>query len=227
MGKRPHLRALDLFCCQGGVSRGLVNAGFKVEGVDILPQHRYPYKFHQADALDFPLDGFDFVWASPPCQKFTRMNRGLLQSQCRAKDHPDLIEPMRAKLKAWGGPWIMENVPGAPLLDPAQVYGSAFGLDVQRHRIFESNCMLLGTACHHGRYRRDKPSLHRNCGNGSRVVGCYGNGRGKGDNIALWSSAMRIDWMTRKGLAQAIPPDYSEYLGRQVMRIIQGSFSTQ
>lgn len=199
---------------------GLHRAGFEVTGVDIRPQPRYPFKFIQCDALNADLSGFDFVWASPPCQKYTRMNRGLLQAQGRSKAHPDLIAPTREKLKAWGGPYIIENVIGAPLLNPLMLCGSSFGLRVQRHRLFESNLMLLGHACAHGQWNYDLPSLHRLQGK-SRVVGCYGNGRGAGDNLAAWRNAMGIDWMTRKELAQAIPPAYAEFLGAQVMAAIK------
>ena len=147
------------------------------------------------------------------------MTQGLLESQGRGREYPDLVAPVRAKLMAWGGVWIIENVPGAPLENPAQLCGSAFGLLVQRHRIFESNILLLDTPCTHGWQTLDKPPLHRLQGR-SRVVGCYGNGRGKGDDKKLWAQAMGIDWMTRKEMAQAIPPAYSEFLGRQVVRAL-------
>lgn len=195
---------------------GLHRAGFDVTGVDNRPQPNYPFTFILGDALQADLTGFDFVWASPPCQAYTRMTQGLLASQGRGREYPRLIEDVRAKLQSWGGLWIIENVPGAPLDNPAQLCGSAFGLLVQRHRIFESNVLLLDTPCEHGWQTFDKPSLHRLQGR-SRVVGCYGNGRGKGDDKALWSRAMGIDWMTRKEMAQAIPPAYSEFLGRQVI----------
>jgi len=199
---------------------GLHRAGFTVDGWDIRPQPRYPFEFHQADALEADLDGFDFVWASPPCQSYTRMNRGLLESQGRKKDHPDLIAATRAKLQAWGGPYIIENVEGAPLINPVRLCGSSFGLDVQRHRLFESNIFLLELPCTHGIWVKDKPPQYRLTGK-SRIVGCYGNGRGAGDTVGSWRKAMGIDWMTRKELAQAIPPAYSEYLGRQIVTWIK------
>ncbi len=197
---------------------GLSRCGFTVEGWDIKPQPRYPFTFHQGDALDADLSGFDFVWASPPCQAYTRMNRGLLESQGRKKDHPDLIGATRDKLLKWGGLFIIENVTGAPLINPVMLCGSSFGLDVQRHRIFESNVFIFSQPCIHSVYVQDKPPLHRLQAKKSRVVGCYGNSRGAGDNVVAWQKAMGIDWMTRKELAQAIPPAYSEYLGRFVMR---------
>jgi len=199
---------------------GLHRAGFEVQGWDIRPQPRYPFTFHLTNALDADLSAFDFVWASPPCQRYTRMNRGLLAAQGRAKEHPDLVPAIRQKLKAWGGPYIIENVEGSPLLNPTLLCGSSFGLRVQRHRLFESNVMLLGHACSHGQWSYDLPSLHRLQGK-SRVVGCYGNGRGAGDNLKAWRDAMQIDWMTRKELAQAIPPAYSEFLARQVLAMMK------
>ena len=137
------LRALDLFCCAGGAAMGLSKAGFEVVGVDLMPQPRYPFEFHQGDALAFPTDGFDFIWASPPCQRYT-----VSQNASKNREaHPDLIAPVRAKLQAWGGPWIMENVVGAPLINPTMLCGLALGLKVKRHRLFESNRFLLAPPC--------------------------------------------------------------------------------
>src|SRR5262245_55709699 len=99
------LRALDLFCCAGGAGMGLHRAGFEVVGVDIRPQPRYPFEFHQADALTFPTDGFDFIWASPPCQAHSSISR----VSGRQEHHIDRIEETRAKLEASGVPWVMEN----------------------------------------------------------------------------------------------------------------------
>ena len=216
MNPTNNLRAADLYCGAGGAAMGLHRAGFAVEGWDIKPQKHYPFVFHLGDALKADLAGFDFVWASPPCQRYTRMNRGLLAAQGRAREYPDLVAAVRQKLLDWGGPFIIENVEGAPLLNPLTLCGSEFGLRVQRHRLFESNILLMGRGCSHGQWERDLPSLHRLQGK-SRVVGCYGNGRGAGDDIKAWRSAMGIDWMTRKELSQAIPPAYSEFLGRQVI----------
>lgn len=219
-GLVPRPLAADLFCCAGGAGMGLHHAGFDVEGWDIKPQPRYPFTFHLGDALEADLSAFAFVWASPPCQAYTRMSRGLLQSQGRGKEHPRLIEATREKLEAWGGPYIIENVTGAPLRNPLMLCGSSFGLRVQRHRLFESNLMLLGHGCSHGQWDKDLPSLHRLQGK-SRVVGCYGHGRGAGDTVKAWGDAMEIGWMLRRELAQAIPPAYSNFLGAQVMTTIK------
>lgn len=218
MRRRP--RALDLFCKTGGASMGLYRAGFIVTGVDIEPQPRYPFRFVQADALTFNLSGFDYVWASPPCQKYTRMAQGLLESQGRCRDYPDLIAPIREKLIVSGLPYTIENVIGAPLHTSVILCGSSFGLLIQRHRAFESNFLVLVPQCAHFNQVKDKPPLHRLQGV-SRVVGCYGNGRGRGDNLALWRKAMEIDWMTRQELAQAVPPVYAEHIGRFARQAFQ------
>lgn len=114
---------------------------------------------------------------------------------------------------------MIENVEGAPLLFPSRLCGSVFNLLVQRHRYFECSFFFITPRCQHQGYIADKPPLHRLQGV-SRVVGCYGNGRGKGDNLALWSKAVNIDWMTRRELAQAIPPAYTKFVGLQLIEFL-------
>lgn len=197
------LKALDLFCCAGGASAGLVRAGFEVHGVDLAPQPEYPWRFLQADALSVEMRGFDLIWASPPCQAHSRATK-------RWKDavHLDLIPATRARLKASGALYIIENVIGAPLDNPVMLCGSMFGLGVQRHRLFETNFPVVQLPCDHE-------------GQGP-VVGVYGHsgGSSKRDGltfpgVASWREGMGISWMTRDKLAQAIPPVYSEYLALQ------------
>ena len=146
------LKALDLFSGQGGATRGLQMAGYHVTGVDIDPQPRYiGDAFIQGDALTFDLDGYDLIWASPPCQAYSE----LTPMEARA-DHPDLIDPIRTRLKAQTAPWIIENVAGArrKLHNPFMLCGSMFGLDVWRHRYFESVPRIfdLLPPCAHRRY---------------------------------------------------------------------------
>ncbi len=150
-------RALDLFCCAGGATKGLQRAGFHVTGVDIKPQPRYcGDAFHQADAMTFPLEGFDFIWASPPCQAFTT-----LRFMPTAKEHPNLIPETRSRLVAAGIPYCIENVDGAPLGDSGYLImlcGTMFGLqtadgraELRRHRLFETSFSIpLRPACQHG-----------------------------------------------------------------------------
>lgn len=206
-------RALDLFCGAGGAGMGLHRAGFEVVGVDIRPQPRYPFEFHQSDALTFPLEGFDFIWASPPCQAHTA-----LKTMHNAKSHLDLIPETRRRLQSCGGPWVIENVPGAPLGMGIQLCGTSFGLgaggaELRRHRHFESSMMLLGAPCDHrlpviGVYGGHARNRKRSVGS-----------RGARDFYGKAGEALGIDWMTIAELSQAIPPAYAEFIGRQVLSI--------
>lgn len=205
------MKALDLFCGAGGASMGLRRAGFDVTGIDIAPQKNYPFRFIQGDALAADLSGYDFVWASPPCQAHSS-----LKSMHNAKKHLDLIPATRAKLKAWDGPSVIENVCGAPLWNPVKLCGTMFGLgtgdaELRRHRLFECSFWFLsGIYCNHSR---------------PRVIGVYGgHGRDRRRKVNTQDysteqrrEAMGIDWMTGAELSQAIPPAYSEYLARQFM----------
>jgi hypothetical protein len=202
---RPRL--VDLCCGGGGATKGYQRAGFYVVGVDVKPQPNYcGDEFYQADALEFPLDGFDAVHASPPCQRYIR---GGLSNKAR---HPDLLGPIRERLEASGLPWVIENVPGAPMRPDVVLCGSMFGLEVRRHRWFESNAGLLPwtLSCDHSR----------------PVAGVYGHSHGKrgawpgmlSDNHEVWSRAMGIDWMTSAELADAIPPAYTQLIGADLLR---------
>lgn len=219
--RRP--RIVDLFCYAGGAGMGLYRAGFDVVGVDIEPQPNYPFEFVCADALGFDLAGFDAVWASPPCQRFTRVQAlGEARNGGYPDTHLDLVEPTRAVLRASGLPYIIENVVGAPLIDPITLCGKTFGLKVYRHRLFESNVAL--TAPPHEPHNDSTPSA----GNGKSPKGFIsvaGSGGVRGMNaaeiVAYWSYAMGIDWMTRRELAQAVPPVYAEWNGRQLLAAVR------
>jgi len=143
------LRLLDLFCCSGGAGVGYHRAGFDVVGVDIDHQEEYPFEFVQGNALEYVKEHghkFDVIHASPPCQHFTKYKN------CRkdiAERYEDLIQPTRDVLQASGKPYVMENVVGSPLLAPITLCGSMFGLDVRRHRLFESNMELTPPKCDH------------------------------------------------------------------------------
>lgn len=210
-------RALDLFCKAGGATKGLRDAGFYVVGVDIEEQPRYcGDEFHRADALTFPLDGFDFIWASPPCQPNLHGLNAVNRKRGRAPKRVDLIAETRARLVASGLPYVIENVVGAPLVNPVRLCASSFGLPMRRHRLFESNVFLWGLPCDHSWQTEKKyPTNFRPGGRivMSSVVQVYGNTAGS----ALWAEAMGIDWMSRAELMEAIPPKYSEFIGGQVM----------
>lgn len=202
-------RALDLFCSAGGMSMGLHLAGFEVHGVDIKPQPRYPFWFRQMDALDVDLTGFDLVCASPPCQRYSRATM-MAGGAAHRETHPDLIEPVRRKLAGSGALTCIENVPLAPLRRDVELTGQMFGLKVIRHRIFEVNFPVL------------TPDRARS-GRGLAKAGLVETVAGKGSGIQVrdrWRSAMCIDWMTTRELAQAIPPAYGEFIGRWAMRCL-------
>lgn len=205
-------KALDLFCKAGGASMGLHLAGFDVTGVDIEPQPRYPFRFIQADALGFPLEGYDFIWASPPCQRYS------IASQCRpglAGEYPDLIAPIRDRLERAGVPYVIENVAGAfrLLRKPLLLCGTMFGLDLYRHRFFEAN-YDLGYILHPNHLTICSRAGHWKPGTWVSVTGNCAP-------IELSKKAMQIDWMNRAELAEAIPPAYSEYIGKIALEHIQ------
>lgn len=221
---RPLL--IDLYCGAGGAAMGYHQAGFDVIGVDLFPQPRFPFVFIQADVLKLTPEwlrmmGADAVHASPKCQKHSAM-----KSMHNAKVHEDQIPGTRALLRAWDGPWIMENVEGAPLIHPLRLCGSMFGLGVegarlQRHRDFESQLPLT----------KPGPCVHPR---GVPVLGVYGDharnrkrrpgsaDRGVQDfTQAQANAAMGIDWMTFGELSEAIPPAYTRHLGAQLLEHIR------
>jgi DNA (cytosine-5)-methyltransferase 1 len=203
-------RALDLFCGAGGAARGLQMAGFHVTGVDIKPQPRYcGDAFVQGDALNPPFDlsRFDFIWASPPCQAHSKTRA------ITGKVYPNLIPQTRNLLA--GHPFtVIENVPGAPLRQSFHLCGTMFGLKVLRHRHFEASFLVLAPSCG----RHGGTNSHRGYSTGAEFVCVAGNNYRRFEGAA----AMGIDWMrTRAELSEAIPPAYSEYIGRAALRYIQ------
>lgn len=209
MGGARGLKALDLFCGAGGASMGLSRAGFDVAGVDINPQKNYPFGFIQADALTVPLEGYDFYWASPPCQAFTLAG---LSHRMNGKEYPDLVAAIRERLNETGKPYVIENVPGAPIRPDVILCGSLFGMRLVRHRWFELSGFpftLTQSCAHH-------PDPVTVCGHGTpnwvreRRGGVAFKQQEKRD-------AMGIDWMNRGELAQAIPPAYSEWIAKRIL----------
>jgi DNA (cytosine-5)-methyltransferase 1 len=212
---RPRL--LDAFCGAGGAGMGYHRAGFDVVGVDIKPQPRYPFEFHQGDALEFIAEHgheFDVIHASPPCQAYSQ---AALSERNRGKEYPDLLAETRAVLELAGVAWVIENVPDAPMRADYRLCGCQFGLDLRRERWFETSW--------HGF------DLRPSCFHPYPVVSVVGHGTpswvreklGYNPTIAHYRAAMGIDWMNRDELSQAIPPAYTAYLGIQLLAALERS----
>lgn len=186
---------------------GYHRAGFEVVGVDIKPQKNFPFEFHQADAMTYPLEGFDVIHASPPCQRY---------SQCtppqNRENHPDLINAIRERLLMNNRPFVIENVPGARslLISPIMLCGTMFGLKIFRHRYFECSQAVkcLTYSCNHHKL----PVL---------ITGTTRRKTGRFEYSAQeCRDASGLDWMTRKEMDQAIPPAYTEFIGKQLMEAL-------
>jgi hypothetical protein len=186
------LKLLDLFCGAGGAAMGYHRAGFEVVGIDIAPQPNYPFEFVQADALEYPLGGFAAIHASPPCQHYAPVTRW----RGRREPHPDLVAVTRSRLRSSGVPWVIENVRGSPLRASHMLCGSMFGLQVRRHRYFETTLPLrLVPACSHR--RGDMGFEHK--------------------QERAYADAMGCDWMTSHEAREAIPPAYTEFIGKALL----------
>jgi DNA (cytosine-5)-methyltransferase 1 len=183
---------LDLFCGAGGAAMGYHRAGFDVVGVDINFQPRYPFEFHQADAMTYPLDGFDAIHASPPCQHYANVTAWRGDQQ----DHPDLLPAMLERLSAVDVPWVVENVPEAPVRRDFLLCGSQFGLKVRRHRVFQTSPRMF-TLIPPCRHRGLLPFMHK----GERA----------------YADAMGCEWMTSHEAREAIPPAFTQHIGEALL----------
>lgn len=191
---------------------GYAKAGYQVVGMDIKHGKRYPFEYIRRDVMTLrpeDLEGFDLIHASPPCQTYS-VTKHLRVAQGKSTSKQDLLAQVRSLLVVSEIPYVIENVKGAPLIDPVQLCGSAFGLKVRRHRLFESSMELRGTDCHHK--EQGKP------------VGIYGSMRdeipGGGHTAKTMDEAreaMGIDWMIWGELVEAIPPAYTHYIGQQIL----------
>jgi hypothetical protein len=217
-------RALDLFCCAGGATKGLQRAGFHVTGVDIRAQPRYcGDEFYQADAMTFPLDGFDFIWASPPCQGYSShvSSQSSQWVPTKGKDEPRLIAAMRDRLVASGAHWAIENVVGARAeMDVClTLCGAMFGLPIARHRLFQTSFFILQPQ--HDKCKGVAKRFAAERGWDYRDMSVTGKGRRAG-TAGRWAEILGIDWpMAQRELSEAIPPAYSEYIGRAVLQRLQ------
>ena len=213
-------RLLDLFCCEGGAATGYHQAGFDVVGVDIDPQPRYPFPFIQKDATAVDMRfvrSFDALHASPPCQKHS----DLAKRNGNADAWPCFIAPVRALFVASGLPYVIENVEGAPLVDPVMLCGTMFPeTRVLRHRLFETNWPLIPRA--HGKhplvYTMDKRKAHYGKLNEwTSPVQVTGGGN---CSKAAAADAMGMPWASKHGLNEAIPPAYTRFIGEQLLEFL-------
>lgn len=217
-------KILDLFCCSGGAGQGYMDSGFEVTGIDIKNVTNYPGKFIQAPALFYLRRNghlYDAIHASPPCQKYSKSTA---QFRKQGKQYADLIDKTRKILKLTGKPFIIENVPSAPIRADIKLCGSMFNLKVLKERFFEiENCFIMQIGIPH------KIDSVRN-GDFAQVVG---KGQKKGQNkldkpfkfdgpfIEQWKFAMGIDWMNKaEQLAEAMPPAYTNYIGTHLINYL-------
>lgn len=223
---------LDLYCCQGGASRGYADAGWSPVGIDIDPQPRYPFPFHQGDAIEAMAtlvrgDSLPFVdpdgqvqhlWlsditaahASPPCQARTKAQK------IRGNEHPNLIAPTRDLLIKAGLPYVIENVVPEnadtdpdPLIDPMMLCGAMFGIETYRHRLFETNFEVEAPEHPVHIFRNTKMGRRPVEGEFMHIVGNF-------TDPERARRIMSMPWASRDGLREAIPPVYAEHIGRQM-----------
>lgn len=206
-------RLLDLYCCAGGAAMGYSRAGWDVVGVDIVPQPRYPFDFIRADALDVLTDvsflaGFDVVHASPPCQ-----HASTLRALSPDKEYPELIEPTRDLLDAWGGRYVIENVMTAALVKERCIVlcGEMFGLRTYRHRRFESRLSLTQPA--HPKHVKRTATVYRR----QRWAEGWHVSMTGDPGAYFGPEAMGIDWMSGREMCEAVPPSYTELIGGMLL----------
>lgn len=212
-------RLLDLFCGAGGAAKGYQRAGFHVTGVDIAPQPNYcGDDFIQGDAMRVT-PGTEYryhaIHASPPCQSYSRAFKHMAEPQ------PMLVDAVREWFKLLVIPWVIENVPGAPIADAPTLFGdhgftlcgTAFGLRVERHRLFESSVPMASSECRHTRHALNP----HNVAGRKRIYGEFG----RGDPEKIWAREMGVEWMNRHEAREAIPPAYTEWIGRELLRVLE------
>ena len=208
-------KLLDAYSCAGGAGYGYHLAGFDVTGLDKDPQPHYPFAFVQRDALEALADRdflarFDVIHASPPCQDHTR-----------GGSHPVhgtgwMLAATRERLIASGLPWVIENVPGSPMRADFDLCGCLFdlslpGMQLVRRRWFETSwrAFEMRPPCHH-----TGPAISVT---GHGTTSYARDKLGRNPTIAEYRALMAIDWMNRDELSQAIPPPYTEHVGRALL----------
>lgn len=213
---------------------GYHRSGFDVIGFDVLVQPRYPFSFAQADAIEVleqllvygSYEGIPApaaIHASMPCQRWSTQTKQ--HGPEVVASHPDLIGPVRELLQAWGGVWVMENIPAAPLRRAVLVCGAALGLThdgywLKRHRHFEFSSLLsrgTGCGCHPGMRFLDVTGG----GPTTRPRLDGGGGRPHKGTAEQVRSIMGMPWATKGGCNEAIPPAYTEFVGRQLLYLLE------
>ena len=209
--------ALDLFCGAGGASMGLHRSGLfdEIIGVDIEPQPDYPFDFKLGDALEVDVQALapDFIWASPPCQRFVTLVDVDPAARTKPEDHPDLITATRELIA--GHPWTcIENVSAAPIRRDIVLEGGNVGIpNMKRRRCFEVSWrtqsprpFTIGFVLHkvYGRGgTRDKRTVER------RLKAGLPKTINSSEVQSLWSVDWTGDW---DSLREMVPPAYSTYV---------------
>lgn len=204
---RPRL--LVCFCCQGGEAKGYHDAGFDIVGVDIAPQPRFPFGFNQGDAIEYVKKyghRFDAIAGGPPCQRYSKTQR------IQDNEHPDLIGPFRDACQATGLPYVIENVEGArpELINPQLLCGTMFGLNTDRHRLFEASWPLTVPEHTSGSHKGQHTKMGRPWQPGT-LYQAVGNFSG----VDFAREDLGVPWMNRDGIRECIPPAYTRWIGEQ------------
>lgn len=228
--KEGEIKVLDLFCGAGGCAAGYYKAGLvDITGIDNEPQKNYPFPFIQADAIQYLAANwhkYHFVHASPPCQRWSKQGKGI--TAITGKKYPDYITPLRKLLESFGLPYVIENVPWAPIRPDVKLYGTMFGLRVRRERWFElgNGLFLLSPMRGYTSKTVTNGQLVTIAGHGSsknrrrigkRLVTDVTPEFHQGSVKATWAMALGINWMTKKEMSQAIPPAYTEWIGNNII----------
>ena len=227
------MRALDLFCGAGGATMGMRAAGFEVTGVDqVARRPDRSLKNPMADkviicdvrrlAAEFLME-FDFVWASPPCQKFSAARR-ISPSK---KPTVNLIPLTRLLIEKSGVPGVIENVPAAPLRKDFVLTGPMVGEPgMVRKRVFEFvNMPPPPPAVEICARAADIVSLSGNSAPmAPKVTKSYEkfNAMPRAEQLAWKQRAIGAPWMNWHECNDAVPARYAFLIARHAMEHLLG-----
>ena len=222
------MKMIDLYCCAGGAAMGYHQAGFdEIIGVDIIDRPNYPFEFVKMDALEFlrtaDLSDVSFIHASPPCQCYSKLKHLSGNVEKWEETHVDLVAPTREALIKTGKPFVIENVENSPLINPIKLYGSQFpNLYTQRPRLFESNIPLREPVNPKVKHKTGKLG-YGPAEDGFITVAGIRPQRGMNEvqtRLYYGFALGGIDWMSLEELTQAIPPAYTEFIGKQIIEYL-------